>query len=774
MPHLVVQGVRYLISSDEVFFFLVFGVCLRLLWTAMLLTTAVSVGRRIRGCPDAWLVWVYLTLSLLCFGVAAMIQAFGAQQSLKGTMVQPERRQYVGQALYRVAQMLGLQLALSLFGVYLVSGAAPVCGEELRDALDSSDIEGVAARDLVILGVVTQMLDLAVFAVCGWILRRGGRRQGSFGESFRATMLEQEMEERCRRVFRMTEVLTCRLFGGGGDGDFRMAGRLLAALFSHDGRLDLDIVPSDVVAGLVLVRHQQRAKEERLQRSLSSQDDAASPAGAPRAALPLHNRAYRVAGKRLLSRRSAPDREALEELSRYADYALAPYTWMLAVYQNPWTNLWRIARRRLCGLPRRCPPAAAAALLGAGLPSPEDAADAPLLRPRTADPSLEQMPLDGAAEALRAGVVEGDNWLRAHEAALLCAAGARSCDLLYASFRNGVGQCPYALLKEPARRTLVLCIRGTLSLEDLVIDAAAEPSALDAAGERCGFDGAGRFAHSGILQAAEWIVADLERHGVLNAFLQRNPHYRLKVVGHSLGGGSAALVGLMLRGRHPEVRVLSYSPPGQLLSRGLAAEMEPFCLSAVLGADIVPRLSAGALTKLRNQVLDAISRARVSKVRIMRSVLDGGSAEAAAGEMLWEEGAAPDSAFLRQLQAYQGMLAEQGEAALSFREEDAAALRRVDGGSEPMPAIASFLEAGPMGLPGRIVHLVKTEDAARVRCLGLAVLNQRRYTPVHAEPEDFDSVIISPSMGIDHFPNRIVAEIHRVAEAWGLEDGRAG
>ena len=41
--------------------------------------------------------------------------------------------------------------------------------------------------------------------------------------------------------------------------------------------------------------------------------------------------------------------------------------------------------------------------------------------------------------------------------------------------------------------------------------------------------------------------------------------YRLVLVGHSLGAGTAAILAILLRDQHPELRCFAYSPPGGLL-----------------------------------------------------------------------------------------------------------------------------------------------------------------------------------------------------------------
>lgn len=48
---------------------------------------------------------------------------------------------------------------------------------------------------------------------------------------------------------------------------------------------------------------------------------------------------------------------------------------------------------------------------------------------------------------------------------------------------------------------------------------------------------------------------------------------QLRIVGHSLGGGCAALLTLLLKPVYPLVKALAVSPPGGLISEGAGREV---------------------------------------------------------------------------------------------------------------------------------------------------------------------------------------------------------
>ena len=54
-------------------------------------------------------------------------------------------------------------------------------------------------------------------------------------------------------------------------------------------------------------------------------------------------------------------------------------------------------------------------------------------------------------------------------AALKTCAGIRGEDLFYVSFTNGVGEQPYFIARDTARRAIVVSVRGTMSVQDCIV-----------------------------------------------------------------------------------------------------------------------------------------------------------------------------------------------------------------------------------------------------------------------------------------------------------------
>ncbi|CAN0062130.1 unnamed protein product, partial [Ectocarpus sp. 12 AP-2014] len=275
--------------------------------------------------------------------------------------------------------------------------------------------------------------------------------------------------------------------------------------------------------------------------------------------------------------------------------------------------------------------------------------------------------------------IRGDNWWGSHEETALRSELPEGAELVLAHFNNCLDETPYCVVVDHTWQSIIITIRGSHSFEDFLVDAMAEPQSLEDVGLEWGFDGRNMHAHQGILRRAEWIRRDLETSGVLHLLLGTVPTsggggggpaggeggggssrwekgasrrtregvrfsslaplasaiggsgfcsgYTVRAVGHSLGGGVAALLTLLMKAAYPGVKALAVSPPGGLVSEGVCREArtcatEAMVTSVVLNDDVVPRMSAQSIELLADQqVLEVIGRSRVSKLFVMRSLL---------------------------------------------------------------------------------------------------------------------------------------------------------
>lgn len=76
--------------------------------------------------------------------------------------------------------------------------------------------------------------------------------------------------------------------------------------------------------------------------------------------------------------------------------------------------------------------------------------------------------------------------------------------------------------------------------------------------------------HKGMVQAAEYILQKLRDENLIERALNHCPErgtrdFQLVLVGHSLGAGTACILGILLKPDYPDLLCYCYSPPGGLL-----------------------------------------------------------------------------------------------------------------------------------------------------------------------------------------------------------------
>jgi sn1-specific diacylglycerol lipase len=208
--------------------------------------------------------------------------------------------------------------------------------------------------------------------------------------------------------------------------------------------------------------------------------------------------------------------------------------------------------------------------------------------------------------------VEGDNCCFCNTSALKDTINVQDQDLVYASFHNDVFRTPFFLAVDHSTKSIVLAIRGTMSLRDTVTDLTAEAKPLETPGLPPEFK-----AHSGMILAAKHVYDKLDQLRVLQKAMAQYPEYNLIFTGHSLGAGTATILSIMMRPRYPNIRCYAYSPPGGLLTLEAARHCEDFTTSVILGDDIVSRLSVPSFEKFKKKLQDAIKDCKAPKYRIL-------------------------------------------------------------------------------------------------------------------------------------------------------------
>ncbi|RDX84965.1 Sn1-specific diacylglycerol lipase alpha, partial [Mucuna pruriens] len=107
----------------------------------------------------------------------------------------------------------------------------------------------------------------------------------------------------------------------------------------------------------------------------------------------------------------------------------------------------------------------------------------------------------------------------------------------------------FTVIRDRETKCLLVFIRGTRSIKDTLTDAIGAPVSFKHFIYSDGKEGRNNmvsgYAHRGMVSAAPWIKKRCTP--ILLDALRLYPHFKIKIIGHSLGGGTAALLTFMLR-----------------------------------------------------------------------------------------------------------------------------------------------------------------------------------------------------------------------------------
>ncbi|CBJ27220.1 Zinc finger FYVE domain-containing protein [Ectocarpus siliculosus] len=171
-------------------------------------------------------------------------------------------------------------------------------------------------------------------------------------------------------------------------------------------------------------------------------------------------------------------------------------------------------------------------------------------------------------------------------------------------------QPAFSLLACGTTKTAALVVRGTGSIQDVITDIQAMPvpfpsprgdAESGAAEEADGWSDlppTETVACSGIARAAEWLHREVG-HQLIKLYRE---NYKIVILGHSLGGGVAALLGVLLKDAIPDVRVVGFATPA-CADIGVSRLCEGLCTSVVLHDDVVPRVTPHAVRALLKDLL---------------------------------------------------------------------------------------------------------------------------------------------------------------------------
>lgn len=653
MPGLIAFGRKWGIGSDDFVFPGSLEIFFRVIWLIFISIVYDLHKESFGKCQGGNYLKTYCIGIFVLMCVCLLITCVIVFISSRGSIMNPSPRRRLVKILYVRFVLAFLEILWNILGTYWTFGTETFCEHSVEIAVKITVIV------FWILAVSVFVAFLIVFGVLGG--RKKHKHEGLYSrESGASVAAKNKWEKRFR-------IICCCVAGQEKNtGAFNDISQLLAEYFQ-----DVDLVPTDIAAGLILVSKDQEKKISELP-SISYNT--------------FHNGASRSSGpsstSSLMTKTEPKSWMTIEMMTHYMRYANASYGWPFYLFSNLCTGLCH-----LCKLLRCC------------------------------------------SCCLPENQVHFDNCCQCNTATIRKLTGLDQFDLVYADYHNSIFEIPFYVAIDKAKQSVVVAIRGTLSLKDAITD-------LDADCECLSFEGlTGCVAHKGILQAATYVKNTLEEKHILEAAFDRVQGSKLVITGHSLGAGAAAVLAILLKSSYPDLICFSYAPPGGLLSFEASKQSQEFICSVVLGKDLIARLSIWSLYDLKEKTLTAIRNSYSPKFMIIASGV-------------WE---ILCSCFTSDNLASERLI---GRGAVCTSNNDLEeALHNVGMSLEQLK-----ITHPPLYPPGQILHVLEVEgDRA---CCGTPT-----YYAEWSRAEDFiKEIILSSDMITDHIPDNLMTALEQLTE----------
>lgn len=479
MPHLIYRKVALRISGDELYFPFLLSAFGKLLWLVLTLTTLIVAFDNLRRCIENQLILAYLFLSSFSFIVSLATDLAIVRYSLAGTLVEVEKRRPLVYLLIWKAILGFIELLVAIVGIVGLSLSNRIPCNTTRERTRIN-------QTILSILIIAQIFELVGSACCVGVCISSIDIEREVHELNNETRSQSigRWEERLRKA---TNYLSNNEEASG---VMREVARVFSNFFHSQGFVD--IVPSDILAGFVLVRVEQADR------------------------------------RKIAFERYKAELEQAEAKQESTEEKKAS----VGVSTDEAEEEHKESRRYICTLPY-----GQLRQIAHIFEEMEETADVELLR------EVAAISLYATMTYSRAQILPNDrcttNWLslctlqRGIQYWLCCWFGARQHGeglnfwaidasalptqreqltdtiLVYADVNNDTLQKPSSLYVNFNRKKVIFSIRGTLSVEDAVTDALTDPASLTEVGAEWGFVGENRWAHFGILQVTQQLRQSL-------------------------------------------------------------------------------------------------------------------------------------------------------------------------------------------------------------------------------------------------------------------------
>ncbi|KAJ8680287.1 hypothetical protein QAD02_016074 [Eretmocerus hayati] len=650
MPALTLFGRKWLAATDDLVYPGIFEIFIRIIWLVLIGIACLKYYGETWNCRSGGeLVRVFLIGELILLGIITILLIFIVSHSARGSIVDTYARRHVQALLTLKVLLIAPEIFWNILGTIWVWSDVVQCSKE---HYTTSVVEALVLSDWLLIGLTLLGLAL-IFDPLGSL----GLRDDELEDSEEHGKISKIWLRRCKFFWWMRRDESA-------SETFQHVAGLLSSLFRGT-----DLVPSDVMAGCILLRVRQKRETLELRRLNI-----------------LDRPKYTNDSISIFS--GTPDWMSLEWALHYIQLSIASYSWLFVIYRHACTGCFRLIREMTC-----C-----------------------------------------SCFRKKKNVVLNDNCCMCSMAGVKALSKLSEDDILFASFRNHLCEIPFCVLADHKTSSIVIVIRGSLSLRDLITDLAAASDSFEPEGLP-----PGSMAHRGMIIGARVLLKQLDQYQVLEKAFKTYPHYDLTLTGHSLGAGLAVLLGTLIRPRYPNLRVYSFATPAGLLSREAARVTEEFVLTVGLGDDLVMRLSVDSTENFRTSLLITLQACRLPKYRV---VLNG------FGYMLF---GVPDRDLNRTWKNGNTMNSIPGQLPLlaetpPTRHTETTILER-DVARRRFSKVRLFTA-------GRILHIARCKPTTKEK-KRKKKNREKKFEMRWANAEDFMELSVMPRMLLDHLPENL-------------------
>ncbi|KRT85426.1 hypothetical protein AMK59_792, partial [Oryctes borbonicus] len=319
MPALRLFGRKWLAASDDLVFPGLFEIAVRILWLVLIVIVHVKYYESTWECSKGgqyvrtYIIGMMALLSVVIIVLVALIN-----RSAQGSITDTEARRHVPAILLVKLFLIMPETVLNVFGtMWAFCGDLIVCpyeGHFSRTVIEALVIFNWALFGLAIFGLAL------VFDPLGSSSYHEVQETPSAGESLRHRKVTSIWQRRFRWVFcwvRSDEH---------GHEAFQQVAALLSSLFRST-----DLVPSDVLAGCVLLRVKQKKETREMRRIQMLVDDDPK---------------YTTDVNRIFS--MVPRWMNLEEARHFLRLSMAAYGWPFVLYRYCATGIFRLLSEVTC------------------------------------------------------------------------------------------------------------------------------------------------------------------------------------------------------------------------------------------------------------------------------------------------------------------------------------------------------------------------------------------------------------------------------------------